>query len=143
MSQRNIGVPTEKGLVHVPASNHCDHTPYLAVTMCTFGQFEVTHVPSGYRLIGNFERAVNAFVSMFQFQLAINELGIDASGGNIAFLSEINEKDKQCEALGMTIKQWIGINTTIGNICSEFPWETDEEGPHAELEKLMTKLKIQ
>lgn len=141
MSQRNIEVPTEKGLVFVPASNHCDYTPYLAVTMCVFGQFEVTHVPSGRRLIGGFERAVNAFVSMLELQLAINELGIDASGDNDAFRSEINAKDKQCETLGMTIKQWIGINTTIGNICSEFPWETDEEGPHSTLEKLMNQLK--
>ncbi len=142
MSQRNIEVPTEKGLVFVPASNHCNDTPYLAVTMCVFGQFEVSHVPSGRRLVGGFERAVNAFVSMFELQLAINELCIDASGDNDAFRTEINDKDKQCEALGgMTIRQWIGINTTLGNICSEFPWETDQEGPHAELEKLMAKLK--
>lgn len=140
-SQRQIEVPTEKGRILVPATNHVEETPYLAVTMCVFGQFEVTHVPSGFRLIGGYERAVNAFVSMAQLQLALNELGIDASGSNEAFKAQIAEKDKSCESLGMSLREWIALNTTIGNFCSEFPWETDEEGPHAELEKLMKQLK--
>ena len=142
MTQRNIEVPTENGLVCVPASNHCDETPYFAITMCTFGSFEVTHVPSGRRIIGGFERAVSAFVCMLELQLAINELSIDASGDYDAVRAEIKGKDRHCDAFnGLTIREWIGLNSTIGNICSEFPWETEQEGPHSELKKLMEKLK--
>ena len=139
--QRQIKVATQDGMIPVPTTNETPETPYLAVTMTVFGQFEVTHVPSGLRLVGGFERAVNAFVSMLSLQLAFNELSIDASGSQDDVKAELKEKDKECESLGMTIRQWIALNTTVGNFCSEFPWETDEEGPHAELRKLMAKLK--
>lgn len=143
MSQRNIEVITQEGCIFVPSSNEVDEVPFLAVTMCVFGQFEVTHVPSGRKLVGGFERAVNAFVSMFELQLAINELKVDLNGDYKYVQQQVKDKDNECEALGgLTLKQWISVNTTIGNICSEFPWETENEGPHADLERLAKKLKL-
>ena len=139
--QRQIEVPTKVGVLSVPATNATDEIPNLAVTMTTFGLFEVTHVPSGFRLVGNFERAVNAFVAMAQIQLALNELEIDSSQNGDDFRAEIMEKNKECKSLGMTFRQWIGLHATIGNFSGEFPWEGADEGPHAELEKLMAQLK--
>lgn len=141
--QRKIMVPTDMGELLVPATNHIEQIPHLAVTMCVFGQFEVTHVSSGLRLVGGFERAVNALVFMSQLQLAINELGIDASGNADSFKSEITTKDKHCECLGMKLMEWMHLNTMLGKFCSEFPWETDEEGPVAELMKLNKKLGVE
>lgn len=139
--QRQIDVPTTEGVISVPATNTTDEIPNLAVTMTRFGLFEVTHVPSGFRLVGDFERAVNALVAMAELQLALNELEIDTSQNSDNFRAEIMKKDKDCESLGMSIRQWIGLHTTVGNFCGEFPWESYDESPHAELEKLMTKLK--
>ncbi|MEZ8869523.1 hypothetical protein AB6D94_07715 [Vibrio sp. 10N.247.310.56] len=139
--QRQIKVPTKVGVLSVPATKATEEIPNLAVTMTTFGTFEVTHVPSGFLLVGDFERAVNAFVAMAQIQLALNEMEIDSSQSGDLFKSDIMARNRELESLGMTFRQWVGLHKTIGCFSGEFPWENSEEGPHAELEKLISQLK--
>ncbi|UKA04979.1 hypothetical protein [Photobacterium damselae] len=138
--QRYIKIPSKVGYLTVPASPERPEIPHLAVTMTQFGLFEVTHVPSGYKLVGGFERACNAFIAMAEAQLAFNELQIDSSLDHIEFTSEASKKDKYCKALGMTFLQWINIHKTIEHFSDEFPWEDQDDNPHTKLEKLMKEL---
>ncbi|UPR55263.1 hypothetical protein ITG09_24375 (plasmid) [Vibrio cyclitrophicus] len=141
MEQRRLEIATKVGVLSVPATNAIKEIPFLAVTMTQFGLFEVTHVPSGYRLVGDFERAVNAYVAMAEAQLALNELKVDSSLDGELFKSDLIAKDKECEILGMSFRQWMGLHAAIGGFSSEFPWEGDEDSPHSTLKNLMNKLK--
>ena len=140
-NNREVEVATDRGMLLVPAGDAIDAIPHLAVTMTNFGQFEISHVPSGYRLLGGFERVINAYVSMVQLQLALNELDVDTSVTREKLKEQISKNDKPCKELGdITLRQWIALSVTVGNFCSEFPWENSEEGPHAEFEKLLQRL---
>lgn len=139
---RQIEIPTKAGVISAPATNKIDEIPYLAVTMSNFGRFEVTHVPSGCRIVGGFERAVNAFVAMAEVQLALDELGIDLSQNNYDKLrADIIAKDKECKIIGMTFREWITLSVTIGAFGGEFPWESEDDSPYCRFEELMNKLK--
>lgn len=143
MQQRQIEVAIKEGMRSVPASSKINEIPYLAVTMTSFGLFEVTHIPSGYRLAGIFERSVNAFIAMAEAQAAFNELKIDSSLGGDDFRAEIISKDKYCKALNMTLREWLNFFSMNINLNSEFPWECDGDSPHSSLEKLMSTLNDQ
>ena len=138
--QRKIVVPTTKGNIQVPASNLIEGIPDLAVTMTSFTRFEVTHVPSGLRLVGNFERAVNALIAMAEMQLAFNELGINTSLSHDELKKEIASKDRKCGALGMKICEWVGLHQTVASFSGEFPWEGGDDCPHNKLENLMAQI---
>lgn len=132
-----IEVPTVKGMIKVPCYFH-ENVKDLCVTMCEFGVFEVTHVETGRKIIGGFERACNAAVMMLRFQIAANEVGIDFSGGMEFIKNQISEaKDFKHESLsGMSIIEAVNLHKQVFPLTGEFPWENDEDSPFVEIEKL-------
>ncbi|WP_199438560.1 hypothetical protein [Vibrio owensii] len=142
-AHRDLVIPTENGYLSVPATNATDEFPYLAVTMTTFGKFEITHTPSGHQMLKGFERAINAFIAMANLQLAINELGIDASLGKKEFHSLVTKNNEICECLNMPLKQWLYLQTTVRPSTSEFLWESPTDGPNEQFNRLVEKLKRQ
>lgn len=135
---RQVEVSTDKGRFNAPASPVFDEIPNLAVTMTTFGFFEVTHVKTGLRLAGNYERYANAACAMARIQMAFDELGIDSGCDKDEFLSQYNDKNKPCETLGgVHLAQWLNMNNQGLDIAGEFPWETDEDCPHTRFDELL------
>ncbi|PJC87797.1 hypothetical protein CSW98_01330 [Vibrio sp. HA2012] len=135
-----IKVITPSGWTDVPAYtlHGCDG---LAVTMCEFGRFEVTHVKSGRQLIGNFERAVNAVIHMAELSLGAKEVGIDF---NLEMeplrLSMIKSRVKCKRLMDMTIMQYLSVVKPIMGFSGEFPWESSDDSPFAKLEELKALL---
>lgn len=136
--RENIKINTAaKGEIIVPALTH-PNAPGLAVTMCDFGVFEVTHIPSGFRMTGRHERMGSALLLLSQFSKIakaysfswadlnkeqsaskINELGDDPVPFD-GFTSTCNGETKP----GL-IKEWLRtLNMyTFDSIFGEFPWE--------------------
>ncbi len=138
---RKVEVLThQQGSTPVPAAVPIEGVDHFAVTMTQFGLFEVTHIQSGKRIIGSFERSVNAHIAMLQLQLALNELGVDSSLDTETFVAEVAAKDSVCESLGMSLFDWIRLHKMTQSLSGEFPWEGGDEGPHAELDALFKKL---
>ena len=61
-----VAVKTNKGELQVPALTH-PNAAGLAVTMSGFGLFEVTHIKTGLRLAGRYERMGRALLTMGMF----------------------------------------------------------------------------
>ncbi|MDW1981940.1 hypothetical protein [Vibrio sp. Vb0304] len=140
---KHLEIPTETGPLSVPVY-FVDGVNGLAVTMTNFGAFEVTHVKSGFRIIGGFERFATALVHMLSIYLALKEaeINIDTEAGE--FKAQVMESNHESEFLdGLTFKGYMNIVRPILGFSGEFPWEGDDEGPHAEAYKLMEKLRNQ
>lgn len=133
---KTIEVITPKGLVHVP-SFEIEGCRGLAVTSCVFGHFEVTHVKSGRRIIGGYERAVNATCLMLEIYLGLKEAGIDPDLDMEELQQAMIKSEVQCKILGnMTVMQHINILKPIMGYSGEFPWEGDDESPFTRLDEL-------
>lgn len=140
MNLRQLEIVTKVGTLTVPAADAITQVPHLAVTMTRFGLFEVTHVPSSYVIVGGFERATNAYIAMVEAQLALDELQINLSQGWKLLKTEIIAKDRKCESIGMSFRQWIDLHGKLAKFSSEFPWENEEDSPLTTLKKLIEKL---
>ncbi|CAH8235371.1 hypothetical protein [Vibrio aestuarianus] len=137
---KTLNIPTTKGHIDVPAF-FIDGVYGLAVTMTSFGEFEVTHTKSGHKIIGGYERFANALVEMLSIYLAMREAGINFDAEPEDFKLQIKDSLHQSQYLnGLTIIEYLRIMKPIMGYSGEFPWEGGDEGPHAEMEKLMRKL---
>lgn len=138
---KHLEIPTEKGTISVPA-HFVDGVNGLAITMTNFGMFEVTHVKSGFRIIGGFERFANALVHMLSTYLALSEAGINIDSEADEFKKQVMESNHVSEFLdGLTFKGYMSLVRPILGFSGEFPWEGDDEGPHAVVYKLMKKIR--
>lgn len=133
-------VITPNGLIQVP-SMEVEGCPGLAVTSCVFGLFEVTHVKSGRRIIGGYERAVNAMCTMIEIYLGMKESEIDPTLGMEELQQSMIKSEVKCKILGnMTVMEHINIIKPIMGFSGEFPWEGDEDSPFTRLDELKAML---
>nr|WP_319552410.1 hypothetical protein [uncultured Vibrio sp.] len=140
---KTIEVLTPTGLAHAP-SLEIEGCTGLAVTSCEFGKFEVTHIKSGRRIIGGYERAVNATCLMIEIYLGMKEAGIDPELEMEELQQAMIKSDVQCKILGnMTVMQHINILKPIMGFSGEFPWEGEDESPFTRLEELKAILSEQ
>lgn len=136
-----ITIPTTSGDMVVPAhfEEGCNN---LCVTMTHFGQFEITHIKSGRKLYGDFERAATATSEMLKLELALHEIGIITSKEMEEIQRLVIESDKKVSRLGdMRVIEYIKISSGLGKITSEFPWESFEESPFATIEEYRKQLR--
>lgn len=117
-------IQTEAGPMMVPALKH-KHSKHLCVTMHSFGQFEITHIASGHKVCGSYERAGNAMADMLALSIALISIGVSDDATYEDLKQAIAESDIVIDELGMTISQYI----TLNRLVNEFPWETYEESP--------------
>ncbi|EIF2256606.1 TPA: hypothetical protein ACMDP8_000084 [Vibrio cholerae] len=135
-----LKVKTEKGHVPVPAI-FIEGVDGLAITMSGFGLFEVTHTKSGYMIIGRYERFANALVEMLSLYLAMKEAGINFDVEVDEFKCQVKKAQNQSQYLNdLTIISYLQVMKPIIGLSGEFPWESCDEGPHADIEKLMKKI---
>ncbi|EOH0514094.1 hypothetical protein ACNPDE_002095 [Vibrio fluvialis] len=134
-------VITQNGPIHVP-SVEVEGCPGLAVTSCVFGLFEVTHIKSGQRIIGGYERAVNAMCTMIEIYLGMKESGIDPTLGMEELQQAMIKSEVKCKILGnMTVMEHVNIlNPIMVGYSGEFPWEGDEDSPFTRLDELKAML---
>lgn len=117
-------IQTEAGSMTVPALKH-KHCKHLCVTMPSFGLFEITHIASGRKVCGNYERAGNAMADMLALSIAFIRIGVSDDATYEDLKQAIKQSDIVIDELGMTIPQYI----TLNRLVNEFPWETYEESP--------------
>lgn len=133
-------VITPNGLIQVP-SVEVEGCIGLAVTSCVFGLFEVTHIKSGRRIIGGYERAVNAMCTMIEIYLGMKESEIDPTLGMEELKQAMIKSEVKCKILGdMTVMEHINIIKPIMGFSGEFPWEGDEDSPFTRLDELKAML---
>ncbi|WP_158144912.1 hypothetical protein [Vibrio metschnikovii] len=138
---KTLNIPTKKGRADVPAF-FIDGVNGLCVTMVQFGSFEVTHAKSGYKIIGGYERFANALVEMLSIYLAMREAGVNFDAEPEGFKLQIKDSLHQSQHLnGLTIIEYLRIMKPIMGFSGEFPWEGDDESPHAKVEELMKAIK--
>lgn len=119
--------------ITIPGLTH-EACPGLAVTMFPFGTFAVTHVSTGARLCGNYERASSALLVMSQFALIA-----DMKGKSWADMDRVLAADfiKECGTdevpfgectstsiegtRKMTVSEW--FQCVRLPFPGEFPWE--------------------
>jgi hypothetical protein len=136
---RQIQISTDKGRMEVPASPSFNEIPDLAVTMTQFGYFEVTHVRTGLKFGGRYERYANAACAMAYIQLAFDELEINTDCSQEEFYAQY--KDKPCKVLdGMSLKQWLDFTSQGLAVAGEFPWESEEDCPHSQFHALLKRI---
>lgn len=135
-----LNIPTTKGREDVPAF-FVDGVSALAITMTNFGVFEVTHVKSGFKIIGGFERFANAAVEMLSLYLAMHEAGIDFEAEHEEFKRQVKESSLKSEHIGgLTLVEYLQIMRPIMGFSGEFPWEGEEESPHTKASQLIAKI---
>jgi hypothetical protein len=133
-------VITPNGPILVP-SVEVEGCSGLAVTSCVFGLFEVTHVKSGRRIIGGYERAVNAMCTMIEIYLGMKESEIDPTLGMEELQQAMIKSEVKCKILGnMTVMEHINIIKPIMGFSGEFPLEGDEDSPFTRLDELKAML---
>lgn len=136
-----ITIPTTTGDQIVPClrGENCHN---LCVTMTNFGSFEITHIHSGRKLFGGFERAINAMREVVIIELCLQEIGIDRSLPMEPFQKAISLSSNKFDRLSdTTIVQYIKSKSTIMSFAGEFPWEIDEDCPFNKVEKLKEEFK--
>lgn len=140
---RQVTVLTKNGEFDVPASPVIEEIPHFAVTMTNFPIFEVTHVPSGYQIIGGFERAANAYLAMAQIHLALKELGVNSNCDKDKLKDQIKENNTHCVVLGgLEFMTWLTHSKGALKIAGEFPWEDDETNPHEQFESYLQQISV-
>lgn len=137
----------------VPAATH-SHCPGLAVTMHGFGNFTVTHIGSGMRLVrGDYEKAASAIATMAKFALIAKEHGFSwADLGQWELVDKFKEIDKSPvpfegatttyggETAPMSIGSWRElINISFpGTFLDTPPW--DDGSADDDLDELLETL---
>lgn len=138
-------VKSDKGELQVPALTH-PHAAGLAVTMSGFGLFEVTHVSTGLRLAGRYERMGNALLTMSMFakiastfEFNWDELSQAQSIEKLKSLGAEPVPFEGCtttsngETKPMQICDWLahrGLGT-FDSFGGEFPWEESDPANEA------------
>lgn len=151
-----VRIATVEGDRMVPALTH-PLCPGLAVTMSVFGQFCVTHVPSGMSLGAagsGYERMANAVVEMVEWALIAREAGfswgdVETGGAAADALKVAREKSvpfdgatvtQNGEKRPMTIGEW--MDTMRGTFSrDEFPWEGPDDDPAYRVECLIAEMR--
>ena len=115
--------------------------PNIVITMVQFGRFDVTHAPSGLKMLQGFERVINAQSQLVSLVRFIIEKGVDASVGAEEFRTRLQKLSdaKMSSDSTLNFGSWLSINRNSFT-TEEFPWENEEEGPHAELTKKLREL---
>ena len=135
-----LKIPTTKGEIEVPV-HYEDGCKNLCVTMTNFGSFEITHIHSGRKLYGNFERASSAVCEMLKIELSLRDIGIDEKLPMNLLTQRIINSDKIINRLSdMSVMSYIKFCSGLSNIVDEFPWETYEESPFGRAEELKKEL---
>lgn len=130
-------VITTDGHKDVPVFFH-DGITGLCVTMCQFGRFEITHQKTGRFILSGYERASSAVAAMLKLHIAMKEAGIELNAEMHAIQKQVKEASNiNHEVLsGMSIIESITIHKQLFNISGEFPWESFDESPFGEIERL-------
>lgn len=145
-----VRVVTESGPHDAPALTVAGARG-LAVTMANFGAFTVTHVPSGMKLCGQYERAARALLVLAQFAVIGRAYGIDWSLEAEAVRTAVERCGRRPvpfpgathkDAAGtrtLTVAEWYRLirGVVAGD---EFPWEGPAEHPGEQAAKLLRTL---
>lgn len=116
--------------------------PGLAVTMAQFGDFNVTHVTSGFCLTtAKFERSCNALLILAKFSAIGVAYGVDFEMDHVAVKDAFEACGNQPVPFDraittgsdgsrpLTVSEWLRILGGSMGGSDEFPWETAEENP--------------
>lgn len=135
--REQITVKTDKGSIEVPGLIH-PNCPGLAVTMCGFGVFEVTHINSGESMTGRHERMGSALLLLSEFHKIAKAYSFDWSElSKDQAIEKINELGDQpvpfegstSTSNGITepmkIIEWMRTIRmySFESFFGEFPWE--------------------
>lgn len=136
----DMKVPTPSGEREVPALRY-KKAKGLCVTMCQFGEFEVTHERSGRRLIGGYERAASATAIMLRFYIAMKEAGIDPELDMDDIQAAVRSSKEKHEVLSdNSIIEYIALHNQCFTFGGEFPWESFDESPFGDIEFLIESI---
>lgn len=151
MNFETVEVSTNAGFIDVPAFKLEDHQG-LAITMKSFGSFDITHTKSGLRVVnGSYERFDHALLDMARLLLiaAIYKFSWSEDDPAKKFM-EIWENPvpfdgatstRNGETVPMTIKDWKQLLVpfpTLSHIDSQ-PWE--ERCPLNQADDLLGEVK--
>lgn len=135
-----IKIETKKGFCDVPAICF-DAVEGLAVTMTNFGFFEITHIKSGFLILGGFERYANAVVEMLNLYLAMCDANVNPNSLSHLFKQQIKNSNHKSEHLGgLTILEYLQVMRPIMGFSGEFPWEDEDDNPHVKATKLIKRI---
>lgn len=133
---KTLNIPTTSGHMDVPV-HYEEGCHNLCVTMTHFGNFEITHIESGRKLYGDFERAASATAEMLRLELAFIEIGINEPKGMEEIQELILNNEQKIDRLGdMRVIEYIKVSSGLGKITGEFPWESFEDSPFGKIEEL-------
>lgn len=136
--EKGVTIACEKGPEEVPGFV-CEAIPTLAITMRAFGLFDVTHVESGLRICGPYERAGNAAEALVKVALCF-----DVTGSRRELILSVGELGDEPvpfegattteagETRPMTRKRWLGLERH-NFPPDEFPWEDQSPWYRADL----------
>lgn len=126
-----------------------DHIRGLAVTSFSFGFFEVTHIETGLKIAGGFERMANAVLAMFEIEYMTRQAGegfdsIHSKEEAQFFLKRIGDKDVKISldpsCSEAPFKQLLAL---VRHSASEFPYEEEINNPAylaSEIDKAIEKM---
>jgi hypothetical protein len=155
-TQGTVEIVGEMGRFQVPAIT-MPEVPGLAVTMCRFGLFEVTHVPTGRRMPGGrWERHGTALLDFAQWALLGRLLGIDYATASAEALGAALRAHAAHPVpfpgatatrggitRPMTVAEWMQHQraaATFSAVTGDFPWEAPDDAPDARAFKLLEPL---
>ena len=134
LSEIAVQVTSPVGVTrNVPGLTH-RATPGLAVTMLPFGVFQVTHINTGRKLCGNYERAGTALLAMSHWALIADMKGKSwaalSQTGAAALIRDTDSEEVPFDGCTST-SQGVTRKMTVGEwfqhqripIFDEFPWE--------------------
>ena len=134
LTETKIQIPVQSGdRKVVPALVH-KACPGLAVTMIPFGAFQVTHIKTGRKLCGLYQRASTALLKMSQWALIANMKGQSWADLDQAGSAQLIEQAADDEvpfdgctstSQGATKKMTVGMwfQHRFAFTWDEFPWE--------------------
>lgn len=146
-------IQTKDGPREVPALTH-ELVPGLAVTMANFGLFGVTHVATGKRPMQvEFERFASACLIAAKLAYVAKAAGVrwDVEVPDLTAMlackapmvgrATITDKDG---ARQMGCGYWLRTSYQVGWLAGdEFPWESWEESPGGECDKVLEHLVVE
>ncbi|WP_237133784.1 hypothetical protein [Pseudohongiella sp. O18] len=121
-----------------------DWAPGLLITNFTFIGFEVTHEHSGFKVTESYERFCNAMAMLARWALIGKKYGIDWSGPVDPKEISVRVFDNPCpwDDSEISIRDWKSLSRfhSMDGPASEFPWESEEESPWADAERIIAML---
>lgn len=147
---QTVEIACREGKEAAPAMTH-PWCPGLAVTMRIFGEFVVTHVASGMKIGGAYQRAGSAALELVEWAAIAEAVGFswEADGPTVRE-AMLAAKDQPVPFPGATSTDSEGVRPlAIGEWVSmlrstfafeEFPWESSDESPWGKAEDLLMGL---